>query len=93
MAVKFPNITVKDFGRDGNAFALLGQVQTAMRKGGCTKEEVDAFINEATNGDYSHLLATCGEYVNLDMGRVSDDIEEEDDDEELDFGDDDGEGS
>lgn len=49
-------------GEDGNAFAIIGRVTTALRKAG-QKDKVDAFMKEATSGDYDHLLATCLEYV------------------------------
>ena len=45
-------------GEDGNAFAILGGVQKALRDGGCEPEEVRPFVDEATAGDYNHLLAT-----------------------------------
>lgn len=61
--VKFPDVIVPLVGEDGNAFAILGRVITAMRRAGCTKEEIDAFKTEATSGDYDHLLATVMETV------------------------------
>lgn len=51
-------ISVQLTGNDGNAFSVLGAVKKAMKLGGCTKEDIDAFYAEATNGDYNHLLAT-----------------------------------
>ncbi len=66
MEPKYPNIKVQLSGRDGNAFAILGNVQGAMRRGGIPKEEIDAFITEATSGDYDNLLQTCVKYVQVD---------------------------
>lgn len=63
-SVKHPEVTVKDFGRDGNAFAIMGQVTSAMRRAKVAKEEIDAFRTEAMNGDYDNLLATCMKWVN-----------------------------
>ncbi len=60
---KFPNIEVQMTGNDGNAFAVLGAVQKALRKAGVPQEERDQFHQEATSGDYNHLLATCMEWV------------------------------
>lgn len=65
MTVKYPQITVEDFGRDGNAIALMGQVADALRSGGVGAELVAAFYAEAKSGDYAHLLQTCGAWVNL----------------------------
>lgn len=64
--VKYPEITVKLVGEDGNAFAILGNVQRAMRRGGVPKEEIDEFLKEATSGDYNHLLATCMKWVEVE---------------------------
>jgi hypothetical protein len=62
---KFPNVTVKLIGRDGNAFAILGAVQQGLRRGGATSADMEAFREEATSGDYDHLLATCMNWVNV----------------------------
>jgi hypothetical protein len=62
---KYPHIHVQLTGQDGNAFAILGAVGKAMRRAGISKEERDAFIEEATAGDYDHLLATAMRWVDL----------------------------
>ena len=61
--IKFPKVRVKLVGADGNAFAILGRVTGAMRKAGCTLEEIKAFQAEATSGDYDHLLQTVMQTV------------------------------
>ena len=58
MSVKFPNVRVRLVGEDGNAFSILGRVQGAMRRAGVSQEDRDAFMAEATSGDYDHLLRT-----------------------------------
>jgi hypothetical protein len=58
------NIKVKLVGTDGNAFALMGKVSQALRKGGHS-ELVDEFRKEATSGDYDHLIQTCCKYVEV----------------------------
>lgn len=63
--MKYPNVSVKLTGRDGNAFAILGRVQKALKRAGASKEEVDEFIEEATSGDYDHLLRTCVKWVEV----------------------------
>ena len=60
---KYPDITVQLTGNDGNAFAILGAVQRAMRRFGVPAEEVAAFYTEATSGDYNHLLQTAMRWV------------------------------
>lgn len=64
--VKYPHITSKLIGQDGNAFNLLGIVQRDLRRGGVEKAEVDAFLEEAMNGDYDNLLVTCMKWVNVE---------------------------
>jgi hypothetical protein len=63
---KYPDITVTLIGRDGNAFAILGAINKAMKAHGVRPSERSAFYNEATSGDYDHLLCTAMEYVNVE---------------------------
>ena len=63
---RFPNINVTLAGEDDNAFAILGRVCRALRRGGVTSEEVDEFTSEATSGDYDHLLAVVQRWVETD---------------------------
>lgn len=52
-------------GTDGNAFAILGTMQKALRKAGATQDQIDEFMDEAMSDDYDHLLRTCMEYANI----------------------------
>ena len=52
---------LKLIGQDGNAFMVLGLARKAAVKAGWTKEEIEKFMDEATNGNYSHLLQICME--------------------------------
>jgi hypothetical protein len=63
MGPKYPNIRVKDFGVDGNAFALIGQVVSALRRANVSPAEVDAFKDDAMSGDYDHVVQTCMRWV------------------------------
>jgi len=58
-------VTVKLVGNDGNAYAIMGAVQKALRKAGAPKEEIDAYLAESMSGDYYHLLATACEWVEV----------------------------
>jgi hypothetical protein len=49
-------VTLQLVGLDGNAFNLLGQFQRAARRQGWSPEETKVVIDEATSGDYDHLL-------------------------------------
>ena len=65
MAVKYPKITVKLIGNDGNAFAIMGAVKQALRRGGVSQEEQDLYITESTSGNYDNLLVTAMKWVNV----------------------------
>jgi len=62
MNCKYPNVKVPLVGHDGNAFAIIGRAITAARRGGVPKTDIDAFVNQAHSGDYSHLLTTVMEW-------------------------------
>ncbi len=63
---KYPNIRVKLIGGDGNAFAILGQVKRALKRGGVPQAEINQYFEEATSGDYNHLLATTMEWCEVE---------------------------
>ena len=66
MNPKFPHVTVKLLGEDGNAFFILGAVMKAMRRAKVSEEDINAFRTEATSGNYDHLLQTVMSYVNIE---------------------------
>ena len=45
-------------GLDGNAFFLIGRFRQEARRQGWKPEEIKKVTDEATKGDYPHLLAT-----------------------------------
>jgi hypothetical protein len=57
MEPKYPDITIQLTGEDGNAFYILGKCHKAMVEAGL-REEYATFREDATNGDYNHLLTT-----------------------------------
>lgn len=61
----YPQVSVKLTGKDGNSFAILGEIKKAMRKASIEDEEIDKFYAEAMEDDYDHLLRTCMKYVNV----------------------------
>ena len=65
LATPLTAITVQLTGHDGNAFAVLGRVREALRRGG-RSDLIEPFTAEATGGDYDHLLQTCHRYVHCD---------------------------
>lgn len=56
---------VKLIGTDGNSFALLGLCVRAGRKAKYTNDQIKAFREDATAGDYDHLLSTCSEWFDV----------------------------
>lgn len=62
---KYPEIEVQLVGLDGNAFAILGRVLQAMRRGEVPKAERMQFQEEAMSDDYNHLLQTVMKWVSV----------------------------
>ena len=64
---KYPNITVTmDLdGPDGNAFAIMGRVQAALKKAGATKEEIAQHSMDSMSGDYDNLISAQSKWVNF----------------------------
>jgi len=62
---KYPDVEVELVGQDGNAFLILGKVQKALRRAGVSEEEVKQYYEEATAGDYNHLLRTTMDWVEV----------------------------
>jgi len=63
--IKYPEIKVQLTGQDGNAFAIMGAVQNALRKAGVPQTELDKYYTESTSGDYDHLLQTAMRWVSV----------------------------
>jgi len=63
---KFPDVHVKLTGEDGNVFSIIGRVQRALRDGGASKEDVDAFWKDVSNArSYDEALLTIGRWVDV----------------------------
>lgn len=64
---KYPNVIVEmDIdGPDGNAFAIMGRVQAALKKAGATKEELAQYSMDSMSGDYENLLAAADKWVDF----------------------------
>ena len=60
-----PDVTVQLTGNDGNAFSIISRVRKALKRAGYT-DLAARFLEEATSGDYDHLLQTCMKYVNVE---------------------------
>lgn len=65
MNTKYPEIKVELVGQDGNAFAVLAAVRKELRRNDVSDKEIKEFFDEATAGDYDHLLRTVMEWVTV----------------------------
>ena len=65
MEIKYPNIEVQLTGGDGNAFAIIGAVKKALRRGGVSAKEQTEFVDAATSGDYDNVLRTAMAWVDV----------------------------
>lgn len=64
----YPQVHVRLVGEDGNAFSILARCQVSIRKAGLDDGVFDMFGNEATSGDYNHLLRTVMRWFTVDGG-------------------------
>ena len=81
---KYPQIKVELISNDGNAFSILGSVKRALKNGGVSADEITKFYEEATRGDYNHLLSTVMDWVVItgkDEDEGEDRFDEDEDDE------------
>lgn len=63
---KYPNIIVPLSGEDGNAFAIMGAVTKALRRGGVPANEITEYSNESMSGDYNNLIQTAMKWVTVE---------------------------
>ena len=59
------NVEVQLTGNDGNAFAIMGAVQKALKQAGATRDELDQYMNESMAGDYDNLLRVAMDWVEV----------------------------
>jgi hypothetical protein len=59
------NVAVQLSGNDGNAFAIIAQVNRALRDAGATPEEIKQYQQESMSGDYDNLLRVAMEWVEV----------------------------
>jgi hypothetical protein len=57
------NVSVQLSGNDGNAFAVMGAVKSALKKAGASKEELDQYLADSMSGDYDNLLRVAMDWV------------------------------
>jgi hypothetical protein len=59
------NVAVQLSGNDGNAFAVMGAVKSALKKAGASSEEVSKYVSDSMSGDYDNLLRVAMEWVDV----------------------------
>lgn len=62
----YTGVKVRLLGEDGNAFAIMGSVSRALRRAGYSEEFTKQYREEATQGDYDHLLMVTMQYVEVE---------------------------
>jgi hypothetical protein len=62
---KYPEITVKLTGKDGNAFAIMGAVRRALHQASVPADEVAEYTKQSTSGDYDNLLRVAMSWVTV----------------------------
>lgn len=63
--IKYPEVEVQLAGEDGNAFVIIGRVAQALARAGASRDEVSAFQEEATSGDYDNVIQTAMRWVTV----------------------------
>jgi hypothetical protein len=58
-------VSVQLSGNDGNAFAVMGAVKSALKKAGASKEEIEQYLSDSMSGDYDNLLRVAMEWVKV----------------------------
>lgn len=64
MEPRYPEVYVPLSGMDGNAVSIMGRTMEALRRGHVPREEIEAYVAEATGGDYDHVIQTTLLWVN-----------------------------
>jgi hypothetical protein len=65
-SVRYPTISVRLAGEDGNAFAIMGRITQALRRGEVSPEEISKYRKESMAGDYDNLLRVAMNWVRED---------------------------
>lgn len=62
---RYPLVHVRLTGEDGNAFFIIGRVSGALRRAKVSDSEIREFQEDATSGDYNHILQTVIKWVKV----------------------------
>jgi hypothetical protein len=59
------DVAVQLSGNDGNAFAIMGAVKSALKRAGATADEMSQYVSDSMSGDYDNLLRVAMEWVEV----------------------------
>lgn len=59
------NIEVQLSGNDGNAFAIMASIRSALKRAGANEAEISLYTQESISGDYDNLLRVANEWVEV----------------------------
>jgi hypothetical protein len=64
--VRYPDVTVRLSGRDGNAAMIIAAVRRALGRAGVSQAEINTFTSQATVGDYDNVIQTAMQWVEVE---------------------------
>ena len=59
------NIEVQLSGHDGNAYAVMASIRSALKRAGANEAEISLYTQESMSGDYDNLLRVANEWVTV----------------------------
>ena len=63
---KYPDVTVKLSGEDGNAFSIISRVSRGMKRAGISERKIAKFREKALAESYDNLLQIAMRTVNIE---------------------------
>jgi NAD(P)H-flavin reductase len=61
----FPTVTIDISGPDGNAYYIMGVIQTLLKENGTNEAEIKSVLKDMMSSNYGHLLSVAKKYVNI----------------------------
>jgi len=59
------NIKVQLSGNDGNAYAVMASIRSALKRAGADEADISLYTQESMSGDYDNLLRVANEWVTV----------------------------
>jgi hypothetical protein len=61
----FSTVTIDISGPDGNAYYIMGVIQTLLKEKGTNEAEIKSVLKDMMSSNYEHLLSVAKKYVNI----------------------------